>query len=123
MSSIDKLIDQVAFKLASEIKDPEITCRITDYRIKHDRHGRKMLVLYLKCLEHGTVVVSLSPMYAKEFRQRLKDLGIETIRDMLSVCYVFERVKLAKAREDYTDPYPRYLPKALTSCPKELVEE
>jgi len=119
--SLDQLLNQVTFKLASEIGDQEIVCRIQDYKIKVDRHGRKMLQLMLKCKGHGTVIVALSPSYAKEFGARLKKLGVEKISDMMSVCFIWEKFKPPKAREDYTDPYPRFLPKEAVPCPEELM--
>jgi len=39
----------------------------------------------------------------------------------MSVCFIWEKFKLPKAREDYTDPYPRFLPKEVVPCPDELV--
>ncbi len=120
--SIDLILNQVAFKLGSEIADPEIVCRIDDYRIRTDRHGRKTLVLELRCAKHGRVVVALSPSYAKEFGERIKKLGIERISDLYSYCYIFEKVQLPKVREDYTNPHPRYLPREIVQCPEELVQ-
>ena len=120
--SLEQLLNQVAFKLGSEIGDLEIICRIEDTRIRVDRHGRKTLVLELRCAKHGRVVVALSPSYTKEFGERMKRLGIERIADMYSYCFVFEKVQLPKVREDYTNPHPRYLPREIVQCPEELVQ-
>ena len=120
--SLEQLLNQVAFKLGSEIGDAEIVCRIDDYKVKQDRHGRKTLVLELRCARHGRVVVALSPSYAKEFGNRMLSMGVKDIKDLYSYCFVFEKVQLPKVREDYTNPHPRYLPREIVQCPEELVQ-
>jgi len=120
--SLDQLIQQVSFKLASEIADRTIICRIKDYRVKKDRHGRNMLILTLQCHAHGRVVVALSPVFAKEFGERMKKLGVTKISEMFDYCYEWEKVQLPRIREDYNEPYPRFLPVKIVDCPDDLVE-
>jgi len=120
--SLEQLLQEVTFKLASEIADQRIVCRIVDHKIKKDRHGRNMLILYLMCHGHGKVVISLSPMYAREFGERMKRLGIQKVSEMYDYCFEWERVQLGKIREDYNEPYPRYLPSQVVDCPDDLVQ-
>jgi len=120
--SLEQLLQEVTFKLASEIADPKIVCRIVDHRIKKDRHGRNMLILQLQCHGHGRVVVALSPMFAREFGERMKKLGIEKISDMYDYCFEWERIQLPRVRQDYNDPYPRYLPTKIVDCPEDIAQ-
>jgi len=113
---LERFIKDVAFTLASEIKEDRFAGKVSEYNIKTDRHGRKILLLFIETPKYGRVVVAYSPMFAKMLYERLKQLGIEDVSEFFGQCFEFERVKAEKVREDYTDPYPRYLPIKKISC-------
>jgi len=113
---IDALFNLVAYKLASEIKEDVIAARVEDFRVKKDRHGRDILIVMLFTHKYGKIPVSYSPQYAKLVYEKLKEMGAETIDDFIGQCFEFKRMKLEKARSDYTDPYPRFIPVRRVDC-------
>jgi len=113
---LDEVFKQVSFTLASEVKSDRITARVEDYKIKEDRHGRKILVLKLYNPSIGGIVSAYSPQYANVLYEALKRLGVEDLNDFLGACFEFEKVQLPKVREDYTNPYPRLIPTRKINC-------
>ena len=113
---VDSLLKGIAFTLASEIKDEKFVAKVLGYRVKQDRHGRSIFVLMVEHPDYGTVVIAYSPAYARILLQKLKEMKIETIDEFVNSCFEFQRIKLAKMRKDYTDPYPRYIPIKKVSC-------
>jgi len=115
-NDLDSLFKEVNYTLASEITDNVIIAKVDNAIIKKDRHMRDILVLHLKTKEYGKVVVSYSPQFAKMLKDRLTELNISTLNDFIGSCFEFEKVKSMKIREDYTDPYPRFLPRKKVVC-------
>lgn len=116
ISSLDLLMRSVAYTLASEITEDRIEAKVETYRIKKDRHGRDILVIYLKNPIYGRIVVAYGPQFTKMLYDKLKELGISKANEFFGHCFEFEKVKVQKIREDYTDPYPRFLPVKRISC-------
>lgn len=109
-------IEKIAPKLASEIADSEIVCRIDKVRDKTDKHGRTIVELTLYCKDYGVVVSAYSPIYVRELVKALKNLGIATVQDMVENCYRFRRYALPQPKETYTSPYPRFIPAEVVDC-------
>ena len=116
ISSLDLLMKSVAYTLASEITEDKIEAKVESFKIIKDRHGRDVLVLFLKSMIYGKIVVAYSPQFAKMLYDRLKQLGITKANEFFGHCFEFEKVKMQKVRKDYTDPYPRFLPIKKISC-------
>lgn len=112
LSDIEKLV----IKLASEVRDNELICRIDSITEKYDRYGRPSLELVLYCQDHGKVVLSYSPLFIKEFVKRMKEFGITSTSEMMSKCFKFVKTVFSKTKQTYTDPHPRFLPIGIVSC-------
>lgn len=107
---LDLPLDALAMRLASDIKEDQIVARIDDMKIKKDRHGRPMLQMWLYSDKYGRIVVSLSPSYTNIAVENLKKMGFKKLSDVLGHVFVFKKIRLEKARPEYTDPYPRFVP-------------
>ena len=111
-----KELESVTFKLASEIKDEKIVCRIDGIRRKVDRHGRDVVVLRLSCKGYGNVISVYSPQKARMLVEAFKQIGISEDTPIIGKCFEWKRTKVPKVREDYTEPYPVYLPTKEVPC-------
>jgi len=110
--SLDLPLDSLTFKLASEIETDEFVGTIVDINIKKDRYGRQMVQLVVDTLEPrvGRVVIALSPSYTNILVDNLKKMGFERLKDILGLTFKFKKYQLPKARKEYTNPYPRFIP-------------
>jgi len=115
MSKFDLPLEALKFQLASELVKQgvrEFVGEVLDIVVKKDRHGRPTLQLHVYSQEHGRIVITLSPSYTNLAVENLSKLGFTKLSEILGHRFKFELVKLDKVRNDYTDPYPRYIPVA-----------
>ena len=110
MSELDLPLDALALRLASEIKDKEFVGRVEDVQIKKDAYGRRIMQFTVYNEKYGNIVIALSPSYTNLAVQNLKRMGIKKVKDIIGKTFKFKKMKLQKAKEHYTDPYPRYIP-------------
>lgn len=106
-------LEKHTIKLSSEITDNEIVCRVDDYVTKRDRYDRDVIQLKLYCRGYGRVIVNYSPQKAKDLIIAFKNLAVDYI---IGRCFVFERVFPKKMRDDYTTPYPTFIPIKVIEC-------
>lgn len=110
--SVEEL-SKLTFKLVSEIQDLRIKCIPRDIKVKTDRYGRNVVIMFAECKEHGMVALTYSPMKIKLLIDAMRKLGLADLRYR---CLEFERTKILKPRQDYTDPYPVYIPVKIVDC-------
>ena len=110
MSELDLPLEALTLNLASNIDKDEFIGEIEDVKLKKDRHGRPMLQLWVMTEKYGRVVIALSPSYTNLAVQYLRKMGFEKLGEIIGRTFKFKKVKLEKARPEYTDPYPRFIP-------------
>jgi hypothetical protein len=107
-------LEKVVIKLGSDIKEDTIACLIESVRTRYDKYGRLVVQLFLHCSRYGKVIFNYSPQKAKMLLESFRTLGIEDT--IIGRCFEFKKVKVEKLREDYTEPYPAWLPSKIISC-------
>jgi len=110
MSGLDLPLDALKLRLASELDVDEFVGEIVDVNVKKDRHGRTCLQLHVYTPQYGRIVIALSPSYTNIAVENLQKMGFRVLSEIIGHKFKFKRVKLQKARAEYTDPYPRFVP-------------
>jgi len=109
-----KEIEKNVVKLASEVKEDTVICRVDTVKTRYDKYMRKVVQIYAYCDTYGTVVFNYSPQKARMLVEAFKKMGIEDY--IVGRCFEFKKVKVDKMREDYTDPYPMFTPVKIIDC-------
>jgi len=107
-------LEKVIVKLASEIKEDRVACLVEDVRVKRDKYLRPVVQLFTRCEKYGRIIFNYSPQKAKMFLEAIKKLGVEDT--VVGRCFEFQKVKVQKMREDYTEPYPAWIPIKIIEC-------
>jgi len=107
-------LEKVVIKLASDIKEDTVQCLFESVRTRIDKYGRLVVQVLAHCSKYGKVIFNYSPQKAKMLVDALKKLGIEDV--VVARCYELKRVDVEKVREDYTEPYPAWLPTRRIDC-------
>jgi len=107
-------LEKLTIKLASEIKEDRIMCLVEDVRYKRDKYLRPVVQLFVHCSGYGKVVLNYSPQKTRLLIETFKRLGIEDV--IVGRCFEFEKTKVERMREDYTEPYPAWLPTRKIDC-------
>jgi len=109
-----KELEKAVIKLGSDIKEDTAICLIENVRTRYDKYGRLVVQLFLHCSKYGKIIFNYSPQKAKMLLEALRTLGIEDT--IIGRCFEFKKVKVEKMREDYTEPYPAWIPSKIISC-------
>jgi len=107
-------LEKIVIKLASDIKEDRVLCRFENIRTRIDKYNRLVIQVIAHCSQYGKVVFNYSPQKAKMLVDALKNLNIQDV--VVGRCYELKRVDVEKVRDDYTQPYPAWLPAKLIDC-------
>jgi hypothetical protein len=80
-----------SYKLSGELKEEKFVATIENVKVKKDKHGRDVMLLYIS-YNGDKYVVSLPPSLMREFARTALQYGFKEVEEIVGTSWLFKRV-------------------------------
>jgi hypothetical protein len=109
-----------SYKLSGELKEEKFIATIENVKVKKDRHGRDIMLLYIS-YNGDKYIVSLPPSLMREFARTALQYGFKEVEEIVGTSWLFKRVNPRDVAGENYQGYDRYVPTHFV-CTREWLE-